>query len=527
MIRTKRILSIMVAAFVALMATAASYAATTLKAVLSGEVAILDPISTTNYRTRDFSYLVWDTLVSVDSEGKYHPQMLESYSVSDDKRRYAFKLRPGLKWSDGTPVTARDCVASIKRWGARDGMGKQMLARTETLVATGDDTFELELKEPFGYVIESLGKPYSNVPVMMPERIANTDPATAITEVIGSGPFVFLKDSWVPGVRMVLEKNPHYKPRAEPADGFSGGKHVYIDRLELITMPDRATAISALQVGEVDYVQLVPYDYLPMLQGDPNIALDTTKNGIGNMMMGARPNHAQPPFDNVKVRQVLHALVDQKAILAAIGATDELGTECASIFMCNAPYSSEAGKEILANPSLEKARQLLKESGYNNEKVVILDSADIPTIHMPAVVIGDLMRKVGFNVEIQAADWATISQRRWNKNPVDDGGWSLFAVQWEGYDLSTPLTHYGVAHNCTGGYAGWSCDEEISKLFDQFIASNDDAERQRLVDQIQAQALESVPVVLGGQFAPVHAYRSNLEGVVTGMGIPLFWNIKK
>lgn len=527
MIRTRQFSLAVAAMLLAFAASANSQAPVTIKAVLSGEVAILDPISTTNYRTRDFSYLVWDTLVSVDSEGNYHPQMLESYSASEDKLHYTFTLRPGLRWSDGTPVTAIDCVASIKRWGARDGMGKQMMSRTQRLAATSNDTFVLELKEPFGYVIESLGKPYSNVPVMMPERIAKSDPNTAITEIVGSGPFIFKKESWVPGVRMVLEKNPHYVPRAEPADGFAGGKRVHVDRLELITMPDRATAVSALQTGEVDYVQLVPYDFLPILKNNPDIELDSTKKGIGNMMMGARPNHVQPPFDNVKVRQALQALVDQKSILDAIGTPEGLGTDCSSIFMCNAPYSSNAGQETLVNPSIEKAKKLLKESGYKNERVVILDSADIPTIHMPAVVIGELMKKAGFNVEVQSADWATISQRRWNKKPVEEGGWSLFAVQWEGYDLSTPLTHYGIAHNCTGGYAGWSCDQEISKLFERFIASNDPAERQTLADQMQARAFESVPIVLGGQFAPVHAYRSELKGVITGMGIPLFWNIKK
>lgn len=499
----------------------------TVRAVLNGEVAVIDPIATTNYRTRDFAYLVWDTLISVDSKGHYHPQMLESFSSSDDKMTYIFKLRPGLLWSDGAPVTAKDCVASIQRWAARDGMGKQMATRTKAWTVIDDNTFKLELKDPFGYVIDALGKPSSNVPVMMPERLAKTEPNKAITEVVGSGPFVFRKDLWVPGDRMVFEKNPHYKPRDEPADGLAGGKRVHIDRLELITMPDPATAVSALQTGEVDYIQRLPYDFIPILKNNPSIVFDNKSSGMASMMIAARPNHAQPPFDNVKVRRVLQALFDQRAMLDAIGAPKDLGTVCPSIFMCDAPFTSTAKEELIASPSVEKARKLLKESGYKGEKVVVLDAADIATIHTPATVMADLMTKAGFNVEMHASDWATVAQRRWNKKPVAEGGWSLLPIQWEGYDLYNPMTNYGVAHNCTDGYAGWSCDPEITALMGEFIKATEQSDRQKFVDQIQAHAVEDVSVVLGGQFAPVNGYRAEIKDMLTGTGIPVFWNLKK
>jgi len=254
-------------------------AQTTLKAVLNGEVHLIDPIATTNYRTRDFAYLVWDVLIAVDSKGNYRPQMLESFSASPDNMSYTFTLRPGLKWSDGTPVTSQDCIASIKRWAARDALGKQLIARTKALTATSDTTFTLELEKPFGFVIQSLGKPGSNVPVMMPERLAQTDPTKPVEEVIGSGPFIFKKDEWVPGDRMVFEKNPHYTPRDEPADGLAGGKHVYVDRVELITMPDSATAVAALQTGEIDYIQRLSFDYLPILEQNPDVVLSPGQKG--------------------------------------------------------------------------------------------------------------------------------------------------------------------------------------------------------------------------------------------------------
>lgn len=502
-------------------------AQTTLKAVLNGEVHIIDPIATTNYRTRDFAYLVWDVLIAVDSKGNYRPQMLESFTASADNMHYTFTLRPGLKWSDGTSVTAQDCIASIKRWAARDALGKQLLARSKTLTAISDTTFTLELEKPFGFVIQSLGKPGSNVPVMMPERLAQTDPTKPVDEVIGSGPFVFLKDEWVPGDRMVFEKNPHYIPRDEPADGLAGGKHVYVDRVELITMPDSATAVAALQTGEIDYIQRISFDYLPILQQNPGVVLSPGQKGNGSFIFIARPNHLQPPFNNPKIRQALQALVDQKEILSSLGAPAELADECYSVYMCNTPYASDAGTEALRSPSIEKAKRLLEEGGYQGEKIVVLHSADLPTIHYPATVLEEQMRRAGFNVDVQASDYATVAQRRFSKETIENGGWSLMPLNWEAFDVGTPLTHYAIAHNCTDGYPGWSCDEETKRLLAEVVEETNEEKRRALMDQIQLRAHENVSLILGGQFTIMTGYRSNLAGVLTEAGLPVFWNIRK
>jgi peptide/nickel transport system substrate-binding protein len=498
----------------------------TVKAVLDAEIQVLDPIATTSYATRTFAYLVYDTLISMDSKGNYRPQMLESFSASPNRMVYTFTLRPGLEWSDGTPVTAADCVASINRWGARDGMGKQLLAATKAINAVNASTFTIELSKPFGFVVEALGKPSSNVPVMMPARLAGTEATKPVSEVVGSGPFLFRRDKWVPGSRMVLEKNPRYKPRPEPADGLAGGKHVHVDAVEILSMPEPATQVAALQAGEIDYVQYTPYDFIPVLRSHPQVTVDGG-SGLANFMGGVRPNHLQPPFNNVKVRQALQALMVQGDIVRSIGMPVELMLpECTSMFMCNAPFSSTAGTERLKGASVEKARALLKEAGYKGEKVVVLHASDVPAIHLSATAIEDLMRRAGFNVEVQTMDWATVAQRRASKEPVDKGGWSLLPVIWAGHDLATPLTHYGIAYNCSDGYAGWSCDEEITKLMPRFIDETDLARRKAIVDQIQQRAHENVSITLWGQFVNPASYRKSLKGVLNN-GIPVFWNIQK
>lgn len=503
-----------------------AHAQKTLKAVMDAELQVLDPIATTSYVTRTFAYLVYDTLIAMDSKGDYKPQMLESFSASADRMTYTFKLRDGLEWSDGAPVTAEDCVASIKRWAARDGLGKMMMAATASISVVDSKTFTLKLAKPFGFVIEALGKPSSNVPVMMPARIAaNADPAKPVAEVIGSGPFVFKKEQWVPGSRAVFEKNPRYKPRSEPADGLAGGKNVYIDRLEMVSLPDSASKIAALQAGEIHYLQYTPFDFINVLKRNSNIVLDGG-TGLANFMGAMRPNHLQPPFNNVKVRQALQALMVQKDFQSAIGLpADMLLPECLSVFMCNSTYSSTAGTENLKNPGVEKAKRLLKEAGYKGEKVVVLHSTDVPTIHLSATVIEELMKQAGFNVEVAASDWSTVAQRRWSKEPTDKGGWSLLPLIWAGHDLGSPLTHYGVAYNCTDGYAGWSCDEETKKLLEQFTVETDLAKRKALADGLQKRVHEDVSVVLWGQYVSPSAYSKSLSGLLS-TGIPLFWNVK-
>src|SRR4051812_2496897 len=241
------------------------------RAVLNTELAVLDPIATTINATRVFAYLVFDQLVAMDSEGKYHPQMLESCHVSDDKLTYTLTLRDGLLWSDGTPVTATDCVVSVKRWGKRDGFAKSLMAMTKDLRVTGDKTFVLELMQTFAFVIEALGKPGNNVPVMMPARLAATDPGTAIKEPIGSGPFTFRQNEWRPGELAIFDRNPNYKPRSEPADGLSGGKKVNVDRVEIINQPDVATRMLSLQSGGMDLLEYIPFDYIVPLRKDPKV----------------------------------------------------------------------------------------------------------------------------------------------------------------------------------------------------------------------------------------------------------------
>src|ERR1700752_1134159 len=272
----------------------------TITAGMHSDLRIIDPIFTTAYITRDHGYMVYDTLITTDSNFKIQPQMAD-WKISDDKLTYTFTLRDGLKWHDGTPVTAEDCVASLKRWAAVDGMGQQLMTFTASIEATDPKTITLKLKEPYGLVLDSIGKPSSRVPFMMPKRLADTPPDKAIPEQIGSGPFKFVHAEFQPGVKAVYEKNKDYVPRKEPPSWTAGGKVVKVDRVEWITMADAQTAVNALQSGDIDFMEIPPFDMLPVLAANSDIRIETL-NKLGFQTIG-RMNFLYPPFDNPKVRR--------------------------------------------------------------------------------------------------------------------------------------------------------------------------------------------------------------------------------
>ncbi|HEY0184569.1 MAG TPA: ABC transporter substrate-binding protein [Rhodopila sp.] len=498
----------------------------TVRASLNTELQILDPIVTTINATRVFAYMVYDMLVAIDNAGHYHPQMLQGWQISEDRMSYTFRLRDGLLWSDGTKVTAEDCVASIRRWAKRESFGALLLQATQDFQIVDASTFELRLNRPFEFVIDALGKPGNIIPVMMPARLAKLDVDAPVPEVVGSGPFLFRRSEWRPGDRAIFDRNPNYHPRPEPPDGLSGGKVVRVDRVDLVSMPDQATRVAALQTGELDLLEVVPFDFIEALRRDPDITV-TSQHGIEQMMTVISINHLQPPFNNVLMRRALQAAVGQEEVMAGMGLPKNMYLpKCLSIYMCNAPGSTDAGTDVYRSAGTEHARELLKQAGYKNEPVVFLHAATSALLDPVGLIVSDQMRRAGFNVDFRTSDFATVAQRRRSRDPVEKGGWSVAPIVWNGIDLVNPISDPAVSYNCSDSNPGWYCDAKMTELLRRYSETSDPAQQKDLAAQIQAEFHSNVNYVLAGQFSAPMAYRSDLHGVVP-FGFPVFWNMER
>jgi peptide/nickel transport system substrate-binding protein len=499
--------------------------ARTLRMVPQANLTALDPIWTTASVTTGHGYAVFDTLYSLDSQLRPKPQMAEGAEVSADGLVWTIKLRPGLKFHDGEPVLAKDCTASLIRWSKRDSFGQTLARFVDAWEAPDDRTIRIRLKKPFAPLLDAIAKPASMVAFIMPERLAKTDAMTQVSEVVGSGPFRFLKDEFVAGSRVAYARNEAYVPRDEPADFMSGGKRAHFDRIEWQIIPDASTAAAALRSGEVDWWEFTLPDLNPTLASTRGVTVSQI-DAMGFISI-LRFNHLNPPFNNVKLRQAVLVALDQADYMRAVNGDYVKWQRCASMFPCGIPFSPELGASILNSPrDLARAREAVKAAGYNGEKVVLMNPADFPSIAPLGDVTGDLLKKLGFNVDLQTMDWGTLGQRRTSKAPIDQGGWNIFHTWTTSVSITNPGLNYYLRGQGQAGWFGWFENARIEELTDEWTRAATDADKSRIFDAIQTEAWATVPFVPLGQYFPTTAYRSNIQGRIAATNaIP--WNIRR
>ncbi|MSP48345.1 MAG: ABC transporter substrate-binding protein [Alphaproteobacteria bacterium] len=512
-------------ALAALLAQTAE-AQTVLRYTPQAKLSVYDSTINQSSMTHQHSYMIWDTLFGQDSESRPQPQMVESHTLSPDGLVYTFRLRTGLKFHDGTPVTSKDAVASIKRWAPKDTNALIMLKNGMTLNVVDDRTFTLTLKEPWGSVLDSMAKMSAKALYVFREQDANIDGNTPISNNIGSGPFKFVPSELVQDSKYVYAKNTDYVPRSEPASWYSGGKVVKVDRVEWVIITDAATAVAALDRGEIDWYETPPLDLLPTLKRNPNITAKVhNPNGAIGIM---RPNHLHPPFNNVKARQAfMHAVNQQDYMQAAVGSDPANWKVCWAFMACGTPTGTEAGAEAFQKKDLARAKALLAESGYKGEKVVVLIPSDQQIIRDLSIVTVQNLREVGFNVEDVNTDWGGLLARRAKQEAPEAGGWSVVHTWGFGFELGSAISNYGLTTACDrSGWPGWPCDETMTKLREDWAKEGDITKRKAIGAAIQSRAVEQAYFVPLGTFFQPMAYRKNLTNIVE-VAIPVFWNVEK
>ena len=498
--------------------------ATTLSFIPQADLAVTDPVWTTADVTRNYAFLVFDTLYGLTAGYQAQPQMVAGHTISEDGKQWELTLRPGLLFHDGTPVLARDAVASIKRWAKRDGFGGVLMANTDEVSAPSDTMIRFRLKAPFPLLPEALGTP-TNMCCIVPERLALTDPNTQMPEIMGSGPFRFVASERVSGAKVVFARNPQYQPRQEPTSFTAGGKPVYFDRVEWNVVPDGATAAAALISGEADWWEEPVLDLVPSLRTNPGLVV-TVKDPAGEIGC-LRMNQLYPPFDNPAIRRLVLTAVDQRSFMEAVaGAVPDLIKTGIGCFVPGTPYASNVGVDVMQGPpDPAKMKQALAEAGYKGEKVTVLAAADFPTINAIALVGGDMLSKMGFNVDFQTMDWGTVVQRRASKAPPDKGGWNVFFTYLGGVGNIIPAANIAIRANGVGAWFGWPDHPKQQALLQSWFTAPDLAAQQKAMRDLQAAFFQDPTFAPLGMYSIPTAFKKTITGIPDGF--PLFYGVKR
>jgi len=496
----------------------------TITAVMHSGLRVLDPVITTAHITRNHGYMIYDVLTAVDENFAPQPQMAD-WEISEDGLVYTFTLRDGLTFHDGAPVTGEDVVASLTRWGDRDSGGQLIFDVTESLEAPTDKTVVWTLSEPFAPLMNVISKQSAVPPFIMPARVAATPPSETITEYVGSGPFVFNEAEYEPGVSVTYEKFDDYVPRTGEVSWMAGPKEVKVDRVVWTTMPDNLTAINALVAGEIDYIEQLSIDLLPILESSPDVAVEI-RDPLGYVTIG-RPNHLHAPFDNKLVRQAAMDALSQENMLATMQGDPNYYNVCGAVFGCATPLGDETASEpVTGGADIEAARAKLEDAGYDGTPVVLMAPTDVVSLMNQPVVAAQALREAGFEVDMQSMDWQSVVQRRAQQNPVADGGWNMFFTNWMVPEVSDPLINVMLNGRGDDAWFGWPDDPEIEEMRAAFVQASSAEEQKAIAVDIQAHVMDNVNYIMMGEYLIPQARRTTIQDMIPSP-VPVFWNMEK
>ena len=473
----------------------------TLRAVPHGSLKSLDAQWTTVTVTANVRHHLQEGLFTLDDGLRLQPQLAESWQTSPDGLTTTVKLRDGLVFHSGEPLKAGDLVGSFEK--VKDVATLWKLVVTEfggAISAPDDRTIQIQVTEPTALVLDSLMTEQSFPPIAVPESVYSLPQTESAPEPIGTGPFKF--ESWSPGDRWTMVRYDDYNPSAHPTSGLAGRHVAYADRVEWIEVPDQAARLAALEVGEVDLL-----DFFSPTLAERVFSSDTVDPVVvmPGEQMGVYLNHLKPPFDNKDVRRALQlAYPMESALKLSVGGNDALWRLCHTYYTCGTRWENTVGAENYNAQDVDQARQLIKDAGFEGSTVRLMAAQDMPWFPQLSLITREVLEDIGFVVDFQSMDWATLTTRR-----ADPELWEAFHTG-SGTTV-TPLTKSTLTKN---GWFNRYQDEsgKMAQLLAQFTRAKNAAEQAELIGDLQAQAFEDVPYVLIGEVARLFAAGKNVQG---------------
>ena len=450
---------------------------------------------------------VWEKLVTLNSKAEAVPELCEKYELSEDGKTITFTLRKGVKFHDGSEMTADDVVASMNRWiegfsSAGDMVGDARFEKVD------DSTVKISGAAPLILLPAMIAGAAQPASITTAAACANQDDNGFMKDYIGTGPYKFVE--WKQDQYVKLEKFDDYSAygtAGEAMDGWCGYKAAPTKTLEFDIVPDQATATAGLEAGQYDVIYNVTDDDYPRLESNPE--LTTSRSQMGSIAFVF--NHKQGISSNQYFRTAVNtALNCDEVLAAAYGGGYELG----SCYMdAGQPFwNSDAGSENYNLKDGEKAKQLLSEGGYNGETFTIL-AATLNGMDKMAVAMKSELEAVGIPVELTIVDWATLTDYR--KDPTR---FDLYITTFAEVPVPSLKLYFGK------NYPGWSDDAKLAELFGKMTSATTLDEAKAGWDELQGYSWEYLPIICPGHYLGMFAWDKDLEGVNMYSGGPKFWN---
>jgi peptide/nickel transport system substrate-binding protein len=481
----------------------------TLRVAEIGEPLTLDTVATTATLTSSITQAIFEELFAFDVNWQVQPFLVDSYTRSKDGRTYTFVLRKSVPFHNGKEMTAEDVVASLNRWGKASPRGSAVYKGVESVTASDKYTVVMKLKEPFAPLLAFLALP-NGAAAIMPKEIIEATGTGPLKQYIGTGPYRFAE--WVPDRHVKLARFDKYAARSEAPSGAAGRREAIADEIFFYPVSQVATRAAGVQSGDYDVADATPnQDAYSQFKKDPRVVVGLIKPGD---FLTFFFNKKQGLMTNEKLRQAVLIALDMQPIMKATFGDPELFSLGPSIYPQGTPWYTTAGAEMYNVHDAARAKQLMKEAGYNGEPVRWLTTQQYDYMFKSTVVAAAQLQHVGFKVDMQVLEWAGVLDHR--AKPAD-------------YDLFT-TSHGFVADPAlitvfTPTYPGWWDSPEKNRLFDEFNQAADLGARVRIWEKLHALVYKQAPLVRPGEYYTLVMRAKALQGFNPSYFM-ILWNVQ-
>lgn len=481
-----------------------------LQVAYNAQPPTLDPLITTAVATRDVMRNVYETLLTLNENFEITPLLAESYEQSEDGKTITFKLRKDIKFHNGDVMTADDVVASMTRWVETTSLGKTSF-KDSTFSKVDEETVTLEMPEAQFTALHMLADP-GQAAVIAPKSTIESATAEGLTEFIGTGPYKLIE--WKADQYVHLTKFEEYQSVDQPASGLAGKKEAFIDDIYFQFVTDASTRLAGIQSGEYDIANAISFDNAEQLATNNDVKNSVDHNGFNGVVFNKKSGF----FENVVARQAVNAALNEEAILTAAFTSPEFyELEHGLMIKDQKEWYSEAGKEKYNQNDPEKAKELLKEAGYNGDEIVILSTRDYEDHYNAAVVVQQQLESIGMKVKLDIYDWATVLQKR-----ADENAYDLFVTGFPTEPIPTKYVFLASSNE----WPGWTNDPIIDDLLNKINTASSQEEAKQHFDALQGQFYEYLPMIKFGNKTTITTLRSDVKGMDFLQGI-ILWNVDK